>query len=423
MPDFGGPQPIDYRSPAPFSYNPAELAFSPNIVNAVAGQMGQAISGRVNDERAENIADNLPSNTDELLNDDNRPALMRLAKLNPQMAKFVIGLAGSNDLQAHQKAADDLQQVSNTFQGFLDIKDPTERNKYLASQIRDLSDQGHDTSKLSELIGMTPDQQTLRARANVIAAGDGKTLVDASYQQKLKDIQLQNQQLENTIKQQEIEKNKQALAAGGTGQGSRAEVLFDRVKSASTLATKAAQNIMELPISSSSGWFGGMTPGSNILTAPASALINKLQPQEVQDYNTMIAGVTRNLAAIETAGLAPNGSLTHSMDAIVFKEGDTQMSKLRKMAEMRQVVEEGMKSYLDNPKIPQAQKDGVIQVVNDMKTAVPFTHHDLTVLERQKAKNPNLTISDVIQQKGLGGPGNEPQGQPQKIGRFTVEVH
>ena len=182
------------------------------------------------------------------------------------------------------------------------------------------------------------------------------------------------------------------------GLDSRSGVMLQRVLSSSAAAKKSIENIMELPISTSSGWFGGNTGSTGLLGAVKGNLAQKMTGQEAQDYNVMMAGVARNLSTIETAGLAPNGSITHSMENIVLKEGDTQFTRLRKMAEMRQIVEENMNTYLANPKIPAEQKSAIKQIVGDIQQAVPFTHHDLTQLE--SSKNKNATIMDFAKSSG-----------------------
>lgn len=184
-----------------------------------------------------------------------------------------------------------------------------------------------------------------------------------------------------------------------TGMDSRSSVMFNRVASSAQAASKAISNIMELPISTSSGWFGTAEPGHGLMASAKNVLAQKITGQEAQDFKTMVAGVSRNLSTIETAGLAPNGAITNSMNAVLLGEGDTQMTKLRKMAEMRQIVEENLKPQLANPKLAPAQKDLVRQIIGQVQQAVPFTHHDITLL--QKSSNPQATISDFATQSGL----------------------
>lgn len=200
-----------------------------------------------------------------------------------------------------------------------------------------------------------------------------------------------------------------AIAAG---MDSRSSVMFNRVASSANEAVQAIKNIAELPITTSLGWFGSHEPGKGLFDSVKSVLAQKVTSQDAQDYKTMVAGVARNLSTIETAGLAPNGSISASMSNLILNEGDTQMTKLRKMAEMRQIVEQGLEPQLSNPKLAPAQKQLIQGIVASVQQAVPFTHHDITQL--QQSKNPNATIMDFAKQSGLPS-APRPTGAPLKI--------
>jgi hypothetical protein len=198
-------------------------------------------------------------------------------------------------------------------------------------------------------------------------------------------------------------------SAGGAG-GSRAQQMFNRVVSSGNEAAAALQNIAELPITASSGWFGSASPGSGLLSSTKGVLAQKMSSQDVQDTKVMLAGVTRALGAIETSGLQVNGSLIKSMENVTLGEGDTNMTKLRKMAEIRQIVERGLEVNLTNPKIPEEQKGLVRSIIAQVQAAVPYTHHDITML--QQSKNPKMTINDFAKKSGLPTTPNSGGTQP-----------
>ena len=198
--------------------------------------------------------------------------------------------------------------------------------------------------------------------------------------------------------------NKSGQAAGISG---RESVYFNRVAAAGNEAALAAKNITELPLNTSTGWFGGRQQGTGLLAAAKESLTNTLTSQSVQDYNTMIAGVSRNLATIESAGLAPTGSLTHSMDSIILKEGDTPLTQMRKLAEMRQIIEKGLEPNLANPRIPQQQRDVVTGIIKNIQQSIPFTQHDVTMFQRQGKTG--KTLGDYASGNNLGSAGGAQQ--------------
>ena len=187
--------------------------------------------------------------------------------------------------------------------------------------------------------------------------------------------------------------------ATSAGMDSRSSVMFNRVAASANEAVTALKNIAELPVTTSTGWFGSAQPGHSLMDSVKGVLSQKVTSQEAQDYKTMIAGVSRSLSTIETAGLAPNGSITHSMDSITLNEGDSQLTKLRKLAETRQIIEKGIEPNLSNPKLAPAQRDLITKIVSDVQQAIPFTQHDITQL--QQSKNPNATLLDFARKSGL----------------------
>ena len=194
-----------------------------------------------------------------------------------------------------------------------------------------------------------------------------------------------------------------AISKSG-GMGNRAEVYFNRVVNAGNEAAAALKNVAELPLSSSTGIMGVLgnaPPANGLIGATKRYLANNMTSQEVQDYNVMVAGIQRSLGAIETAGLAVPGSLTHSMDAVIMKDGQSNMTKMRQLAEIRQIVEKGLEPNLVNPKIPQQQKQLVQGIIDQVKEAVPYTHHDITMLQQAQNKNPDMTMEDYAKQQGL----------------------
>jgi hypothetical protein len=183
----------------------------------------------------------------------------------------------------------------------------------------------------------------------------------------------------------------------------REKVFSERIVTSANEASRAIKNITELPIGASAGFLGvGKSPGESLFTATKDSLRNSLSSQETQDYNTMLAGVRRNLATIESVGLAPSGSLTEGFASLELRQGDTQLTKLRKLAEMRQIVDAGLEVQLADPAIPDTIKNVMHKVLASVQEAVPYTQHDVTVLQRSQENNPDMTLQQLIKGKGLG---------------------
>lgn len=179
--------------------------------------------------------------------------------------------------------------------------------------------------------------------------------------------------------------------------GGREATQINRMLISSSQAAKTLENIVKIPSSSSTGIFGGASKGTGLMSAGVATLANAMTSQEVQRYKPVIAGLTRSLAGIEAAGLMPNGTLTHQMDAVVFQEGDTELTKLTKLAEARQIVQEGIRPFLDNPRVSEPQKAQIHGFIDRLDKAIPFTQDDVTAL--QMSNNPKETINDIVRKR------------------------
>lgn len=213
-------------------------------------------------------------------------------------------------------------------------------------------------------------------------------------------------------------------AVKGGNLGARESVFINRVLLSANEAAKDLSNVVQLPLTASTGLFGGRKQGGSLFDAGKEALTNKMTSQEVQSYNVMATGFHRALASIEAAGLAPSGQLSNAMDAIIFKEGDTNLTRLQKLAQTRQIIEAGLETTLSNPKIPDEQRQHINDVIRTVQKAVPFTQNDVVKLQSIQTDNPNATLKDVLKQVkrapagGVGGSGAAPAaagGAPRSI--------
>lgn len=178
--------------------------------------------------------------------------------------------------------------------------------------------------------------------------------------------------------------------------GNRESVFLSRVMTSANEAAKDLENVVKLPMTASTGVFGGRQQGTGLFDATKEILANKMTGQEAQSYNVRSAGFQRSLAAIEASGLAPSGTLSHQMDAVLFKEGDTNFTKLEKLAQTRQIVEAGLETAMSNPRVPEQQLQHMEKVLEQIKKSVPFTIGDLDKLREEQRINPKATLGSVL---------------------------
>jgi hypothetical protein len=194
---------------------------------------------------------------------------------------------------------------------------------------------------------------------------------------------------------------------------SRSTAIAARVVNAVSEAVPTLQNIMDLPLGASEGFTPlgiGAAPGHSILQSSVDTLRNKLTSTDLQRYNVMVTGLAQNLAAVESAGLMPRGSLVDSMQRVMFRPGDSPdgITAMTKLAEARQILERGSQSLLNNPRFPQQLKDEVSQDLTRLSTTIPFTMADVTELAKKTAKGDKTTIGDMTRARQAKEASNNP---------------
>lgn len=182
----------------------------------------------------------------------------------------------------------------------------------------------------------------------------------------------------------------------------RERMFAERVRVAGESMADALENIAEMPAGASMGVFGvGASPGNSILASTKDTLRNAATSEAVQWYTAALAGANRALGVLEAAGLSPSGSTQQSFEALAWREGDPESTRLYKLAEMRQTVDNAMQTALTNPAISAEMKAQVADIQNRVARAVPYSPVD--VLRLQSAP-PGTTLQDIVAQRGGAQP-------------------
>ena len=191
----------------------------------------------------------------------------------------------------------------------------------------------------------------------------------------------------------------ESMAAGG---GGRYAGQVTRILTSAKDATTEIRNLVELPLEASAGWFGGVqnaTPHS-LIGATKDVLAQKITSQEVQDFNTSMVGMGKALAALESGGMQTNQALIAQFDRLALQEGDTNLTKMRKLATMRQQAENALESNLTSPLLGKEQKEFAKKLIDDLRVAVPWRPSDVTKLER--SNKPGATMGDFAKSSRTG---------------------
>lgn len=189
--------------------------------------------------------------------------------------------------------------------------------------------------------------------------------------------------------------------ANSAAGSSRMKIYNDRVFTNAKEATAAMHNVVNEKATTDSGYFGIGSHQYALSSAPLKALLNNMTTQEVQTYNTKLMGIARNLAMVESGGLQVPGNYMDTFEGVKAAPGDTGITKLHKLAEVRQIVDQAMDVKMSNPDVPDAQKKMLTEMLADLHKSIPFTHDQVDALAQ--SGKPGAKMSDFIKSQGLAG--------------------
>jgi hypothetical protein len=181
--------------------------------------------------------------------------------------------------------------------------------------------------------------------------------------------------------------------------GVRERQVVARVLNAAANNAADLSNIVEMPSGASSGVLGsGMfaEQGIGIMDAVVSQMKQKLSPEEVDNYNAMLGGLTSSMVTLERMGMQGTSGLAEEFGALVFRPDDTIERKMLKLALIRQSTENAVETVKAvNPLPPDsvAFADATMEAV---RRAVPYTPRDVIELQRLQQADPQATLRSVI---------------------------
>lgn len=163
-------------------------------------------------------------------------------------------------------------------------------------------------------------------------------------------------------------------AAGG---GGRATVMNNRIVASANEASESLSNLGKLSITTNGSWFSG-SKHAGVLDASVNALTNKMTPEDTQVYQTVAAGLSRSLGTLETSGLQVGGHFQEQIEtAMKLNPGDTNFTRITKLAEGRQIYEKAVEAASKAPGVTDEQKKLLQGGLEKVKKAIPYTTSQL----------------------------------------------
>lgn len=213
--------------------------------------------------------------------------------------------------------------------------------------------------------------------------------------------QLEIAKMNAESRQQIAQLNAAVRAQTGANKGlsGREARYADNVAIAGNEVIGGVGNLVNMPFTSSTGVFGSgvgqATSSESLWGAPIAVLKNSVTSDNIQRYNTEISNIGKYFATLNTGGLAATAGAQKQFESqFSIKEGDTELTRLTKLAQMRQTFERVADIKLKSKATPDEQKDDWNQWLKQIKESVPITVNDVNKIAN--SKNPQQTMADAM---------------------------
>lgn len=182
----------------------------------------------------------------------------------------------------------------------------------------------------------------------------------------------------------------------------RERIFSDRVTVAGEGVVDELEAFANLPFDASSGWLGGVGAGARPIDSLRSAtwanLRNAASRQTTQQYQASMSGLGRLLEKLESMGLMGSESAAESFNRLAWQPTDTADTRLYKLAQMAQTVENALETMKTNPALDAARRAQIERMHSRLRAAVPYKPVDILILQNSPS---TTTLGDIMRQRGL----------------------
>lgn len=173
----------------------------------------------------------------------------------------------------------------------------------------------------------------------------------------------------------------------------------DVVAIAGNEAQASIKNLVNMPVTATSGFFGEDTKlGNNIFDAPARAIKKTLSQEYVNSYNAEVDNIGAYFARLMSGGLSvTQADIDKFTNQYRVKEGETVLTALTRFAQMRQAFERAAEVKLKSKATPPEQMSMWEDAVSMVKDAIPLTVNDVNDI--RNSKSDTKTFAQVMAEK------------------------
>jgi hypothetical protein len=195
----------------------------------------------------------------------------------------------------------------------------------------------------------------------------------------------------------------------GTAGGGRAGAQLQRQITAAPEIKSDLLNVAKLPVGSTMGPFGSMTPGTTLSGALKTDLATGLTTDDERLMQMGMAGFQRELSTIQSPVYVGKYA-SEQLNSLMPRAGDNVGTTLYGFARIKQTATNALESLLPNPLLSTEQKDYIQQHIKAINEAIPWTTDDVMAFRQQQ--DPKESFGEYVQRTGVSGAAKKTGGLP-----------
>lgn len=194
---------------------------------------------------------------------------------------------------------------------------------------------------------------------------------------------------------------KPASAAGG--RFTQQQAIAQRAVNSLGGVASALESIRELPAGTTTGLLPNLQTKDGMINYVRNTMGRKIAPRDAEMMNTLFTGIGRNLASIESSGIATGlVELSKQMQSGTYINSgvDDPYKVAIKLADIRRIATENIRPAIESGGMPKQQAETAMKLVERIEQAIPFDTIDVVRAANAKGRP---TIGERTTQAVQGG--------------------
>jgi hypothetical protein len=151
----------------------------------------------------------------------------------------------------------------------------------------------------------------------------------------------------------------------------------------------ALESIKELPVGTTTGLLPNLTTKDGMINYVRNTMGRKISSRDAEMMNTLFTGIGRNLASIESSGIATGlVELSKQMQSGTYINSgvDDPYKVAIKLADIRRIATENIRPAIESGLMPKQQAATAEKLVKRIEEAIPFETIDVVRAANQRGR-------------------------------------